>query len=715
MQDFQNFDQDSFDKVNHFTDSFESPDALLTNVQKQTEEFNSFYENDLIVHVDYGVGKFIKVETLKVLDCSRDYLKILYYDDDILYVPVEDISLLKKYGNNSAVQLDKLGSSAWGKRKNKIKQFITELSLKLINIAALRKMQKSDQLLINRSIYEKVANSFQFKETADQLKAIQEIENDLFSGKLMDRVICGDVGFGKTEVMIRAAAIIAASGQQVMILTPTTILARQHFKLIQQRFENIEEINVAELSRFVSQPKQIKQKVADGEINIVVGTHALLAKDVKFANLGLIAIDEEHHFGVKHKEKLKEANLTVHTLALSATPIPRTLQMSLVGIKDLSIICSPPQGRISIKTIISTYNEDLIQQALMFEYNRGGQAFYIIPNISDMQSVYQKLSQMVPQLRIIIAHGQMNPEAIDDAMTKFYEKECDILLATSIIESGIDLASANTIIIEKAELFGLSQLYQLRGRVGRRKIQGYAYIITKDLSVDSNSFKRLEIMKNIDYLGAGFDVAAHDMDIRGFGNLVGTEQAGKVKEVGIELYNEMLRNSIKKIKNLSENQSNTLEDPEDVYEQRIKINLNVPIYIPHSYIDDHNLRLRIYRKIGNLTDLAGLEKFKLWIIKDFGIIPIELNNLFDVVELKLLAKKSGILVIDRKNHKLEFTFINPEKAKEFCDKIKGQSIKITVFSNIRIAVVKNLISLSNMNIIQECQDILSIVHKKGQL
>lgn len=604
-------------------------------------ELDNLRPGELVVHKEHGIGRFIDVEIIEVQGKPHDCLKILYADNDKLYIPVENIEAIKKYGSEET-ELDRLGSLSWQKRKSKLKNRIKEIAGSLIKTAAERELLTLPPVEFDQAGYEGFSARFNYAETEDQLNAINDIKADLAGGKLMDRLICGDVGFGKTEVAMRAAYMVAAShastAPQVAIIAPTTILCQQHYQRFMERFQGLG-LPIAQLSRLVkpAKAKNIKDQLKKGEINIIIGTHALLSRDVGFKNLKLLIIDEEQHFGVGQKERLKELKSGVHTLSLSATPIPRTLQMSMVGIKDLSLIATPPIDRLAIRTTVMPFDPVIIRDALLREKFRGGRSFYVSPRIKDIVDVEKSLNETAPELTYRVAHGQMPPAKVDEIMSDFCEGKFDILLSTTIIESGIDIASANTIIIHKASKLGLSQLYQLRGRIGRGKLRGYAYLCLDQKKTSPEALRRLEIMQSIESLGAGFTIASHDMDLRGFGNLVGEEQSGHIREVGSELYQEMLDQAI------AELQSGTSELNE---EQPTSINLGLPVFIPEYYIDDSTLRLGIYRRIGNLVTEEEVEHFRDEMIDRFGPIPSEFNNLLNIVKIKQQCSKLQIASLD---------------------------------------------------------------------
>jgi transcription-repair coupling factor (superfamily II helicase) len=637
-------DQDILGK---FVENSKYPNYVGQNSKQKLKniliELDNLVNGDLVVHKEHGIGQFITVETLEVCGKPHDCLKILYADNDKLYIPVENIGSIKKYGSNDAA-LDKLGNLSWQRRKSKIKNRINSIAEKILQIAAIRKLSVTPPVEIDRSNYDAFCRRFPYTETEDQLNAIQDIIKDLSSGNLMDRLICGDVGFGKTEVAMRAAFIVASSSSylkapQIAIISPTTILCKQHYIRFQERFQNLGP-RIAQLSRLVkpSEAKLVKEQIKNGEVNIIIGTHALLSKDVEFNNLKLLIIDEEQHFGVSQKESLKNLKSSTHVLSMSATPIPRTLQMSMVGLKDLSLITTPPLDRLPVHTTVMPFDENIIRDALINEYYRSGKSFYVVPRIADIPDIERKLAAIVPELKYKVVHGQMLPQIIDEIMIEFCDGKFDILLSTSIIESGIDISSANTMVIHKADMLGLSQLYQLRGRIGRGKTRAYAYLtLANNKVMTKDAIKRLEVMQNACMLGTGFTIASHDMDLRGFGNLVGEQQSGQIKEVGVELYQEMLDEQLAILNN------KPIADQDSFMPT---INLGLPVFIPDIYVPDATMKLGLYRRIGNLTNNDEIENFRDEMIDRFGAIPLELNNLLEIIKIKHICNNLHIEHLD---------------------------------------------------------------------
>ena len=640
-------------------------------------EVDTLSVGDLVVHVEHGVGRYLGLETITALGAPHACVALEYAENAKLYLPVENIELLSRYGHEEGL-LDRLGGGAWQAKKAKLKQRIREIADKLMRIAAERALRHAPILEAPHSIWEAFAARFPYTETEDQLSAIADVVADLEKGSPMDRLVVGDVGFGKTEVAMRAAFVAAMAGMQVAIIAPTTLLARQHFRSFVERFRGFP-IIVRPLSRFVStkDANATRAGLTDGTVDIVVGTHALLAKGVKFKNLGLLVIDEEQHFGVGHKERLKEMRAEIHVLTLTATPIPRTLQLSLTGVRDLSIIATPPVDRLAIRTYVSEFDTITIREALLREHFRGGQSFYVVPRISDLHEIEDFLKTHVPEVSYVIAHGQLAAGDLDDRMNQFYDGKYDVLVATSIVESGLDIPTANTMIVHRADMFGLSQLYQIRGRVGRAKTRAYCFLTTKARSpLTPQATKRLRLMASLDSLGAGFNLASHDLDLRGAGNLLGEEQSGHIKEVGYELYQAMLEETIAKIK------SGELEGLSAVDDQwSPQINLGVPVMIPESYIPDLDIRLGLYRRLSGLATKVELEGFAAELIDRFGPIPREVNTLMLIVRIKSMCKRAGISRIDAgvKGATVQFhndKFANPAGLVEFM-KAQGPAAKIS--------------------------------------
>ena len=629
-------------------------------------EVNTLTPGDLVVHVEHGVGRYKGLVTITALGAPHECLLLEYAEEARLYLPVENIELLSRYGHEEGL-LDRLGGGAWQAKKARLKDRIREIAERLMRVAAERLLRHAPILEAPHAVWEAFAARFPYQETDDQLAAISDVVADLEAGSPMDRLVVGDVGFGKTEVAMRAAFVAAMAGMQVAVVCPTTLLARQHYRSFAERFRGFP-IQIRPLSRFVSarDAAATRAGIADGTVDICVGTHALLAKSIRFKNLGLLVIDEEQHFGVAHKERLKEMRSEVHVLTLTATPIPRTLQLSLTGVRDLSIIATPPIDRLAIRTYVSEFDSVTIREALVRERYRGGQSFYVVPRISDLPEIEEFLRIHVPEVTYVIAHGQLAAGELDERMNAFYDGKHDVLVATSIVESGLDIPTANTMIVHRADMFGLSQLYQIRGRVGRAKTRAYCFLTTKPRSpLTPQAMKRLRLLGSLDSLGAGFNLASHDLDLRGAGNLLGEEQSGHIKEVGYELYQSMLEETIAKIKS---GQLQGLTDGDDQWAPQI--NLGVPVLIPEDYVPDLDLRLGLYRRLSALTTKVELEGFAAELIDRFGPLPKEVNTLLLVVRIKAMCKRAGISRLDGgpKGATIQFhndKFANPAGLVEF--------------------------------------------------
>ena len=605
-------------------------------------EAQSLSPGDLVVHVDHGIGRYHGMEVITAAGAAHECLVLEYAEKSKLYLPVENIELLSRYGHDEGL-LDRLGGGAWQSKKAKLKERIREMADKLIRIAAERAVRRAPVLEPPPGMWDAFSARFPYTETDDQLRAIGEVIDDLTSGNPMDRLVCGDVGFGKTEVAMRAAFVAAMSGVQVAVIAPTTLLARQHYKSFAERFRGFP-IHVRQLSRFVpaKEANLTREGMAKGTVDIVIGTHALLAKNIRFLNLGLLVIDEEQHFGVGHKERLKALRTDIHVLTLTATPIPRTLQLSLTGVRDLSIIGTPPIDRLAIRTYVSEFDAVTLREALLREHYRGGQSFYVVPRISDLPEIEAFLKEQLPELSYVVAHGQMAAGELDDRMNAFYDGKFDILLATTIVESGLDIPTANTMVIHRADMFGLAQLYQIRGRVGRSKTRAYAYLTTKPRArLTATAEKRLRVLGSLDTLGAGFTLASQDLDIRGAGNLLGEEQSGQMRDVGFELYQSMLEEAIAKIK---AGEMEGLSEADDQWAPQI--NLGVPVLIPEAYVPDLDVRLGLYRRLSSLSTKVELEGFAAELIDRFGKLPREVNTLMLVVRIKGMCKRAGIAKLD---------------------------------------------------------------------
>ncbi|WP_277968265.1 transcription-repair coupling factor [Sphingomonas echinoides] len=621
------------DRLVRRTKRKKSADAFLAELAMLTP-------GDLVVHADHGIGRYEGLTSIPVGQAPHDCVALTYAGGDKLFVPVENLEVLTRYGADSdGASLDKLGGEAWQRRKSRMKERIREIAGELIATAAERALRPADTIERD-SGYAAFVDRFPYEETEDQDRAIEDVMGDLEKGTPMDRLVVGDVGFGKTEVALRAAFAAAMAGLQVAIVCPTTLLARQHFNNFKARLEGFP-LNVGRLSRLVpaGEAKTTKEGLADGTLDVVVGTHAILAKGIDFKRLGLVIVDEEQRFGVTHKERLKSLKANVHVLTLTATPIPRTLQMAMSGLRELSVIQTPPVDRLAVRTYVMPWDPIVLREALLREHYRGGQSFFVTPRIKDLPEIEQFLRESVPEIRFVVAHGQMSPTEVEERMSAFYDKKFEVLVSTTIVESGLDIPSANTMIIHRADRFGLAQLYQLRGRVGRAKTRAYAYLTTPaDRILTETAEKRLKILSDLDSLGGGFQLASHDLDQRGAGNLLGDEQSGHIKEVGYELYQSMLEEAIMDAKAGGQRLR-----PKDFSPQ---ITVDAPILIPETYVPDLDLRMGLYRRLNDVEDQNALEGFAAELIDRFGALPGPTENLVRLIEIKLNAKKACVSKID---------------------------------------------------------------------
>ena len=614
-----------------------SADAFLAELAALTP-------GDLVVHQEHGIGRYEGLVSIPVGNSPHDCVALSYAGGDKLYVPVENIDVLSRYGSeNEGVALDRLGGEAWQRRRSKLKERIREIAHELLKTAAERALRPGAVIEVEDQAYASFVDRFPYEETDDQQRVIEEVLEDLAAGKPMDRLVCGDVGFGKTEVAMRAAFAAAMAGHQVAIIAPTTLLARQHFTNFAERFRDLP-LNIGRLSRLVPATEAAKTRdgLTDGTVDIVIGTHAVLAKSLQFKRLGLVVVDEEQRFGVTHKEQLKQLKTDVHMLTLTATPIPRTLQMAMSGLRDLSVIQTPPVDRLAVRTYVIPWDPVVLREALLREHYRGGQSFFVVPRIADLTEIEEFLRTEVPEVNYVTAHGQMAATQVEERMSAFYEKRYDVLLSTTIVESGLDIPSANTLIIHRADRFGLAQLYQLRGRVGRSKTRAYAYLTTEANRVlTETAEKRLKVLGDLDSLGAGFQLASHDLDIRGAGNLVGDEQSGHIKEVGFELYQSMLEEAILEARADAQG----LAKPRGSFSPQITI--DAPILIPEDYVPDLSVRMALYRRLNDLEEGQDVEGFAAEMVDRFGPIPQPTQNLLKLIQIKqnaLVAQVSKIEV-----------------------------------------------------------------------
>ena len=597
-----------------------------------------------VVHETYGVGRFIGLSTLDVGGLTSEFLVLEYADGDKLYVPVNALDLVSRYTGAPAetAPLHKLGGDAWQKAKKKAAQKIRDTAAELLDLYSRRAARQGERLQANELDLRAFESQFPFEETPDQAQAIEQVLADLENGRPMDRVVCGDVGFGKTEVALRAAFVAVQAGKQVAVLVPTTLLAQQHYQTFADRFADWP-VRVESLSRFRTSKElnQVVQGLESGHIDIVIGTHRLLQSGVKFSRLGLLIIDEEHRFGVKDKERLKELRAEVDVLTLTATPIPRTLNMAMGGLRELSLITTPPAARLSIKTFVSQWDSATIREACLREIRRGGQIYYVHNSVETIDKTARALQELVPEARIAVGHGQMRERELEQVMLDFYHQRCNVLVCTTIVESGIDIPSANTIIIDRADKLGLAQLHQLRGRVGRSHHQAYAYLLTPPRNVmTADAVKRLEAIESLEDLGAGFTLATHDLEIRGAGELLGEEQSGQIQEIGYALYMEMLERAVNALK------SGKIPQLDEPLHQGPEVDLHVPALLPDDYLPDIHLRLVLYKRIAAAVTSEELRELQVEMIDRFGLLPPAAKNLFKIAEIKQAARALGLRKID---------------------------------------------------------------------
>lgn len=597
-----------------------------------------------VVHEAYGVGRFVGLSTLEVGGLKSEFLVLEYADGDKLYVPVHALDLVSRYtgGPPETAPLHKLGSDAWQKAKKKAAQRIRDTAAELLDLYSRRAARQGERLIANERDLRAFEAQFPFEETPDQAQAIEQVLADMASERPMDRVVCGDVGFGKTEVALRAAFVAVQAGKQVAVLVPTTLLAQQHYQTFADRFADWP-VRVESLSRFrtAKELNQVVQGLESGQIDIVIGTHRLLQSGIRFKRLGLLIIDEEHRFGVKDKERLKQMRAEVDVLTLTATPIPRTLHMALGGLRELSLITTPPAARLSIKTFVTQWDAATIREACLREIRRGGQIYYVHNSVQTIEKAARTVQELVPEARVAIGHGQMRERDLEQVMLDFYHQRTNLLVCTTIVESGIDIPSANTIIIDRADKLGLAQLHQLRGRVGRSHHQAYAYLLTPPRSVmTADAIKRLEAIESLEDLGAGFTLATHDLEIRGAGELLGEEQSGHIQEIGYTLYLEMLERAVAALK------SGKIPELEEPMHQGPEVDLHVPALLPEDYLPDVHLRLVLYKRIAAAANAEELRELQVEMIDRFGLLPVPAKNLFRIAEIKQKARRLGLRKID---------------------------------------------------------------------
>jgi transcription-repair coupling factor (superfamily II helicase) len=611
--------------------------------------FSELREDDLIVHIDYGVGLYRGLKHLRIGGVSNDYLLLEYQDGDKLYVPVDRLNLIQRYigGDGRRPKLDKLGSTSWQRAKKRVKAAVEEMVKEILDLYAARKVFKGHSFSPLDQFYKEFEATFEYEETSDQTKAIDGVMRDMGDPKPMDRLICGDVGYGKTEIAIRAAYRAVMDGKQVTMLVPTTVLAQQHYQTFRDRFKNYP-VAIEMLSRFKSprEQKEILQRLGEGKVDIVIGTHRLLQKDVILRDLGLVVIDEEHRFGVSHKEKLKQMRKLVDVITLTATPIPRTLQMAISGIRDLSLIQTPPENRLSIQTFVARYDDEVIREAVEKEFQRGGQVFFVHHRVQNIHAMANHLKRLIPEASLAIAHGQMREKELEKVMLRFVRKEYNLLVCTSIIESGLDIPAANTILINHAEQFGLADLYQLRGRVGRGSHQAYAYLlIPGDLVLSKDAMRRLRAIQELSELGSGFKLAMQDLEIRGAGNLLGPSQSGQIAAVGFELYTQLMEKAVRE-----------LRGEEVVEEITPEIHFHLPAFIPESYVEDPAERLSLYRRLSFCRSDEEVDTIREEMVDRFGKIPEEVVHLLEVIKVKILLTQLSIKKFEETPSQIVLTF-----------------------------------------------------------
>lgn len=634
-----------------------NPDTLVRNLAE-------LKIGQPVVHLDHGVGRYGGLVTLDTGGIKAEYLLLNYANESKLYVPVTSLHLISRYvgGSDESAPLHKLGNEAWAKSRQKAAEKIRDVAAELLDVYAQREAKKGFAFKYDREEFQQFSATFPFEETYDQEMAINAVISDMCQPKAMDRLVCGDVGFGKTEVAMRAAFLAVMNHKQVAVLVPTTLLAQQHYENFKDRFANLP-VNVEVLSRFktAKEQKQILENLAEGKVDILIGTHKLIQSDVKFNDLGLLIIDEEHRFGVGQKEKIKQLRANIDILTLTATPIPRTLNMAMNGIRDLSIISTPPARRLSIKTFVRQNDDLVVREAILREILRGGQVYYLHNDVASIENTAEKLTTLVPEARVIVGHGQMRERELERVMSDFYHQRYNVLVCSTIIETGIDVPTANTIIIERADHFGLAQLHQLRGRVGRSHHQAYAYLLTpppKMMTKDAE--RRLDALENLDNLGAGFILATHDLEIRGAGELLGNEQSGQIESIGFSLYMELLDAAVKALK---EGREPSLEE---LTQQQADIELRVPALLPDDYLGDVNMRLSFYKRIAAAESKAELDELKVELIDRFGLLPDATKNLLQITELRLLVEPLNVVRIDAGTQGgfIEFSAkaqVNPDK------------------------------------------------------
>jgi transcription-repair coupling factor (superfamily II helicase) len=675
-----------------------------SNKGREIKAFTDIKKGDYVVHESHGVGKFTGVEKLEVQGSVRDYLKIRYAGEDVLYVPVDQMDSIQKYmGSESIVpKINRLSGGEWQKTKARAKAAITDMAKDFLELSAQREMVKGFQFDEDSPWQKEFEDSFEYEETADQLRAAAEIKRDMQSARAMDRLLCGDVGYGKTEVAARAIFKCVEQGKQAVVLVPTTILANQHFKTFTRRFSDYP-FKVEMLSRFRSEKQQenILKKLKAGEIDILAGTHRLLSKDVEFKDLGLLVIDEEQRFGVQHKEEIKKLRKNVDVLTLSATPIPRTLHMSLIGVRDMSLIEEPPEDRYPVQTYVMEQDDLLLADAVRRELGRGGQVYVVYNRVRGILKIANKIRELVPEANVAVGHGQMGERGLEDVMLGFVEGEYDVLVSTTIIESGLDIPNVNTIIILEADHFGLSQLYQLRGRVGRSNRLAYAYLVyKKDKVLSEIAEKRLRAIREFTEFGAGFKVAMRDLELRGAGNILGVEQSGHMLSIGYELYCKMVEEVVRELKGEAEQQ--------DAWKADTSVELSVPAYLPERYIEDELTRLSMYKRIASLSDQEDKSEVTDELLDRFGDLPKEAENLLDIALIRSMASALGVSRIVLQHKKLVYIFEkkNSLTPQLFAALLDDYGLRLTIYGGVEPRLS---LSLGRMPVLQEALALLALI------
>ena len=651
-------------------------------VRNNVIDMATLNKNDYVAHHEHGIAKYIGLKTIQIADNPHDCLVLEYLNRSLLYVPVENINLISRYSaGNSNVLLDKLGSSSWIRKKSNVKKKIRDLASSLLTIAAKRKITKIAKMNIDHEKLFSFAKQTGFNETDDQIATLNEVYNDFISGQLMDRLVCGDVGFGKTEIALRAAFVVNLNNKKTLILAPTTLLARQHYHTFKKRFSNICDVFLLNRATTKKEKDYILNCFKGKKSNILIATHSVFSQDLSKADIGLVVIDEEQHFGVAQKEKIKKIRENCHLLTLSATPIPRTLHMSLLGVKDLSLIKTPPVDRRSISTTVCNYDSGVIRRAINSENLRNGQTYVIVPRIKDITIYEEKIKKIYPQIKMEIAHGKLKSAEIEKVMDNFYSYKTELLLSTSIVESGLDIPRANTLIVFKANNFGLAQLHQLRGRIGRSNKKAFAYFLLEKNEITANAVRRLKALQAMDSIGAGIHLSNYDLDIRGAGNLLGEEQSGQINQVGVELYQRLLKECIDDLKN----------NKQIIVSSYVNINIKLPILIPEQYIPDLSIRMSLYRRLGEINSKDDMAEFQGELENRFGVIPKEFVNLLNLVLLKTVAAKANIKTINITKKKFSIFFDENYKnyTPEFVSWLSNSELEINIRSSHHIEVMHN--------------------------